>query len=228
MNNINQRFKKLKSKKFLSYFWPIKYKLNTSFNHNLTFYWVDGKPLIDTPNTNMSFGLLQKVLEFGLEQISPFSANNVLLLGLGGGSILEALRNKHNIKGPVTAVDYDTELINFSVEVLNIKRYNPLRIFIKDAFDFLKNCNDQFDLIIMDIFDDLIVPEKFYSTEFCLYLDKHLLKNGYLIYNLGISLKPKGLHKQTVDFFENNKNYQCRYFAKVCEYNQMLIAKKLF
>lgn len=55
--------------------------------------YVNGKKVLDTENANYSYGSLQKILEIGLTKVNLKNVENLLLLGMGGGSIIHSLRN---------------------------------------------------------------------------------------------------------------------------------------
>ncbi len=48
--------------------------------------------VLSSSHANYSYGALQRVLEYGLKQIDMRDVKNILLLGLGGGSVIETLR----------------------------------------------------------------------------------------------------------------------------------------
>ena len=79
-------------KKILSYIWPVTRKFPSEFNGTLEISYVNGKKVLDTKNANYSYGSLQKILEIGLTKVNLKSVENLLLLGLGGGSIIQSLR----------------------------------------------------------------------------------------------------------------------------------------
>ena len=78
---------------------------------------------------------------------------NILLLGTGGGSLIHFLRY-HYPRSSLTSVDFDAEL----QELMHLNMLLPeanknLHYVIDDAANFLYHCQQQFDLILVDIFD---------------------------------------------------------------------------
>ena len=78
---------------------------------------------------------------------------NILLLGTGGGSLIHFLRY-HYPRSCLTSVDFDAEL----QELMHLNMLLPeanknLHYVIDDAAHFLYHCQQQFDLILVDIFD---------------------------------------------------------------------------
>jgi spermidine synthase len=170
-------------KKILSYIFPITRIIKSDYNGYLELTMINGRTLLDTANANYSYGSLQKVLKFSLEHIKLSTAENVLLLGLGGGCVVKTLRNDFGYCGPITAVDVDPVIIDIAEKEFGILPDYKTQIACTDAFDFVKNDVAQFDLIIIDLFIDNKVPEKFLTREFWREIVKKIKKNGTIIFN---------------------------------------------
>lgn len=91
----------------------------------------------------------------------------VLILGGGDGGLLNYIL-KHNPK-KVTLVEIDEEVINVSKKFLkkvcnNSFNNKKVNVIIQDAFEYLKNSSDKFDVILYDL---TMHPESFtkYSRE---------------------------------------------------------------
>ncbi len=202
----------------------IKY-FNSAINKRLKVVRKDGKKLLNTRNTNYSYGTLVQVLKHGLDTL-PFSQiSSVLLLGMGAGSIIKSLRNRYNFQGCVTAVEIDPVVINIAHSEFNIGRKQKLEIICMDAWDFIKKSDRKFDLIIVDIFIDLDVPEKFYKPAFWKMIQKNVSRNGFVLFNAGIDIK----EKQTVNFVNKLPEsfiYQKNYY--VLGTNTVIIMQKIY
>src|SRR5690625_4468978 len=176
--------------KYLSYLWPITTAVKKSdINGELRVTWYNGKKTLDSKNTNYSYGVLQKVLNHGLEQINFNKNKNALVLGMGVGSVIASLRDSFDFHQEVTAVENDPLVIQLALEEFNLLNYEPLDIHRKDAFTFVKSCSKKFGLIIIDIFQDTEIPLKFYKPPFWNYLLPLLEKNGVVLFNSGITQK---------------------------------------
>ncbi len=155
-------------------------KISGELEINLT----DGKKVLDTKSSNYSYGSLQKILHRGLEEINfDDTVQNVLVLGMGGGSIVETLRTDFKSKAFIELVDIDETVIEIAKEEFSIEAYGNLNIIKNDAADYINNTKKLFDVIIVDIFIISTVPEKFTQTKFINELASHLNSNGKLIYN---------------------------------------------
>lgn len=174
-------------KRILSYFTPItilKKESNISKSFEVT--WNDGKLVLDTENTNFSYGSLQKVLkkglfEIGIEEIQ--NAKNILLLGVAGGSVIQTLVNDFNFKGKITGVDIDEEIIEIGRLYFDLDTFENLEIIISDAEVFVKNNADKYELIIIDIFQDNVMPDFLFEVSFINNLKKRLGHNGNILFN---------------------------------------------
>ncbi|NLJ82870.1 MAG: fused MFS/spermidine synthase [Bacteroidales bacterium] len=172
------------------------------------------KKLLNTKYANYSYGTLVDVLEYGLDSIPLTNVSSVLLLGFGGGSIIESLRKKYDCHAPVVAVDIDPLIIDIARDEFDVKPNKLLEIHCMDAWDYIEKSNSQFDLIIVDIFIDMKVPKKFYKPQFWEMLSKNLTKDGFVLFNAGIDLfkyKVRNFVRKLPDSFVYQKNYNILY-----------------
>ncbi len=208
-------------KKIISYFFPITKKIKSVHNGYLELTVVNGRTVLDTSNTNYSYGSLQRVLKFSLEHTDVSHAENVLLLGLGGGCVLKTLWNEFNYKGNVTAVDIDPVIITVAEKEFGILPDGKTRIVCADAQDFVKDDIDKFDLIIIDLFIDNIVPEKFLQQEFWKDVLKKVNNNGTIIFN---TLCTPFTDIQPIEAKLKRRGFQSHVYRYVERTNKVLIA----
>jgi spermidine synthase len=113
----------------------------------------------------------------------------VLVIGGGdGGSSEEAL--KHPSVEQVTMVEIDEDVIRVAKEhfgaVHNGVFDNPkLRVLIDDGMRFVRETNEKFDLIALDLNDPMGPAEALYSTEFFQQLRHTLAPGGALVLHIG-------------------------------------------
>ena len=100
--------------RLLSFFYLITRKINSDYNGTLEITWYNGKKQLNTKNANYSYGLLQKILKIGLQKIDLRPSKNILLLGLGGGSVIKTLRDDFDYQQYITAIDIDPVIINIA------------------------------------------------------------------------------------------------------------------
>lgn len=196
---------------------------NSSINGLLKVKWENGKKILDTEHTNYSYGSLEDVLNYGLDNIPLENVNSVLLLGMGGGCIIGSLKNRYNCHAPVTAIELDPMLIDIAAKEFGIVESEKLNILEADAYHYIVETKDSFDLVIIDIFIDLLVPEKFYKPEFWDAMKKVVKLNGFVLFNTGIDLT----EEQVNDFLDSLPDcflYQVMFH--VYESNTLIILNK--
>jgi len=128
----------------------------------------NGKLMLNASQSNYSFGGLHLIFEqlFNQIEIDKYDIKKVLLLGLGAGSVVDLLINKHGIKCEITGVELDATVIDFAKKYFAIEQYKSLKIVQADAFEYVQQCNDKFDLIVVDLFIGDTVPAAFASEGF--------------------------------------------------------------
>ena len=213
-------------KKFLSYFWPVTRKVPSEVNGTMEITYSSGKKVLNSKNANYSYGPLQEILEFALTKVDLKSVNNLLLLGLGGGSVIKSLRETFDFRNQIYAVEIDPEMIRIAKEEFGIAEAWNLKIIEDDAFLFTKTTKRKYQLVIIDLFIDTEVPSIFYQKEFCDRLAKIISPGGSFIFNAGMNPKkdPESA-KQLLSFFEENFSIQT--FPSVRNRNYLLIGKRL-
>ena len=169
--------------KIISYVYPLIRTVQSDFNGELEVSTTNGHKVLDSANANYSYGALQQILKFALEQIPLAAVGSVLLLGLGGGSVVETLRQDFGFMGHITAVDIDPVIIQIAKEEFGIISAENLRIFCADAIDFVLADPARYDLIIVDLFIDTKIPDKFLALPFWQHVQRRLGMRGYIVFN---------------------------------------------
>ncbi|TYB78562.1 spermidine synthase [Bizionia myxarmorum] len=212
--------------KLLSYLYPITKKVNSDINGTLEITWYNGKKHLNSKNANYSYGSLQRILKFGLEKLNLKNVNSILVLGLGGGSVIQTLRTDFNFKNHITAVEIDPQIITIAKEEFQIESSESLNIICDDALKFVENTSETFDLIIIDLFIDLSVPESFLELSFWENILKCKSASGAILFNG--SLKKELSHKlETIIGYLKSHIYQVVVYKKVNQTNTLVIGKSL-
>lgn len=174
-------------KRLLSYIFPITvYETPSDINKNLEITWNNGQLVFDSKNTNFSYGSLQRVMRIGLnyigkERVTHFK--NILLLGVAGGSVIKTLRNEYQNIGKITGVELDEKTIKLANQYFGLSKVKNLEIIINDASEYVKKTSDKYDLIIIDIFQDKIMPDFLFSDSFITNTRQILTDNGIVLFN---------------------------------------------
>lgn len=126
---------------------------------------------------------------------------DVLLLGLGLGSIPYMLEKNFQRNYHYTAVEIDEEVIYLASKYVLDELRSEIEVHCRDAYDFIAESERKYDIIAMDIFTGDIVPDIFQSAEFLNMLSDNLTEDGLLMYN---RLYQKGTDMQETDLFFDN------------------------
>lgn len=193
---------------FWSFIWGFSVeKVESKLNGTLEIRYDYGKFVLNSPNANYSFGLLHKVFQKTFKEINIQNRkiDHVLLLGFGVGSVVAILQEELQIYASVKAVEYDEVILQLGCKYFNIQRFQHLSILQSDAFDFVKKEKEQYDLIVVDLFNDTEVPDKFLKEEFIFNLCKLTSKSGLICFNMIIdSEKKKEKFELLINHFEKN------------------------
>lgn len=221
-----------KTNKIISYLWPTTRRFSSEINGTLEVSYINGKKVLDTENANYSYGSLQKILEIGLTKVDLQSVENLLILGMGGGSIIKSLRETFKYQKNIVAVEIDPEVIRIAKEEFGVSASEKLQILQEDAFEYVKisdlsaAAEEKFQLIIIDLFIDLNVPPLFYGKEFCKNVSSLLQENGFVIFNVGVNLKKDSDTAETIISNFGN-SFEFKILSKVNRTNTLLVAQKL-
>jgi predicted membrane-bound spermidine synthase len=108
----------------------------------------------------------------------------VLLLGLGLGSIPYLLEKKMGINAYYTAIELDEQIIylaeKYTLQYLN----SSISTIQADALAFPFYTQEKFDLICFDVFNDNETPLDFFSSDYMNALKDCLEPNGLLLFNV--------------------------------------------
>lgn len=122
--------------------------------------------------------LMWKVI-FNKHVTVPY-VRNVLILGLAGGNLLPIIKKKYP-KAHIDAVEWDEIMVNIYNRFF--KKKISCKIFVENAFDYLKRCNTIYDIIIIDIFTGGHVDSNAEKDLFIVNLKKLLSRHGVILFN---------------------------------------------
>ncbi|MCL6460935.1 MAG: fused MFS/spermidine synthase [Flavobacterium micromati] len=174
-------------KKIFSYLIPIKiYQAKSSVSKAIKVAWINGELVLDSENTNYSYGGLQRILRLGLNNIGfdkIVSMNHILVLGVAGGSVIKTLANEIKFQGKITGVEIDPEVIKIANTYFKLNAVENLEIIIDDAFEFVLKTKNSYDLIIVDIFEDMAMPNFLFQNFFIKRICFLLNEGGFILFN---------------------------------------------
>lgn len=107
---------------------------------------------------------------------------NILVLGVGGGTVIELLHNQFP-HGQITAVDIDPMIIDIAKKYFLQGDISYIHFVTGDATKYVQENNLKYDCIIVDIFVGNAVPDFVKETAFIADCKKRLTKTGVLCIN---------------------------------------------
>ena len=166
----------------------------TSSPHNtvLEVHLSRGRYMLLTENAIYSYGdLYDNYIDSFKQMTLPDDENTeILVLGLGLGSIPQMLEQVWHKQYYYTCVDIDETIIRLAEKYVLRDLKSPMTVLRADALDWVQITEQTFDIICVDIFVDVATPMAFREAEFLSRCFELLNKNGVLLYNcLGYSEK---------------------------------------
>ncbi|GIZ08305.1 spermidine synthase [Flavobacterium sp. UMI-01] len=218
-------------KKILSYLFPITvHSEKSTVSKSIDVNWENGALVMDSKNTNYSYGNLQEFLKLGLKEIGFEKIKNmehILVLGVAGASVVKTIINDIDYKGRITGVEIDANIITVANKYFNIHKIHQLEIVIDDAFEFVLKTKDQYDLIIIDLFQDTRIPsfvyENYFRDRVCF-----LLKNkGAILFNtILLDSKQNQLNETYITSFYK-ENFTIRTIPRVEKHNELILIERV-
>lgn len=217
--------------KLFSYLYPIKiFKKKSARSKVIEVTWANGELVLDSENTNYSYGSLQRILRYGLRNIGynkVLEMDHILVLGVAGGSVIKTLVDEIEYKGKITGVEIDAEMIQIANQYFNLNEIQQLQIVIDDAFEFVLKTKDKYDLIIIDIFEDTNMPnflfEKFFSERICFLLKDH----GFVLFNTMILDEAHNVRNRKYISEINPQLFTSKMLPRIEVHNELIIIEKL-
>lgn len=182
--------------------------------------------MLDTEVSNYSFGSLQKILRLGIKKVGMDGIDRILLLGMGGGSVIVSLREEFGSEAEITAVEIDPQIIQIAKNDFQIERFAKLNIVEADAAEFVERSSESFDMIIVDLFVGNTVPKIFTQAAFINKIGKLLDPNGKLIYNTMVESMPEDTFLEIQNNLKAN-DMDLNIFKNVELGNHLIIGKKV-
>ncbi|MEK7064710.1 MAG: methyltransferase domain-containing protein, partial [Patescibacteria group bacterium] len=117
---------------------------------------------LDVGGLTQSGNVMVGIFDIGLKHLLPkgYRPESVLLLGLGGGSVIKYLRRRYP-RARLTAVEIDSVMIEIARKHFHIDSVKNLKIVNQDAMAFIKKAKEHYSLILVDCFRGYETPVGF-------------------------------------------------------------------
>jgi spermidine synthase len=126
--------------------------------------------------------LIEIIWEKPLAQLKKYPVGSILIIGLGGGSILK-LTHRFWPKAEVTGIEIDPRMIDLGKKYLGLNADDKPRIILGDAYRELPKLPQKFDLILIDAYRGEDRPKAMQSSEFVRQIYRHLTLGGLAVFN---------------------------------------------
>jgi len=217
-------------KKILSYLLPINvHKQQSSVSKKLEVTWANGELVLDSKNANYSYGSLQRILRKGLESIgfdTVLKSEHILVLGVAGGSVIKTLSEKIGFKGKITGVEIDPEVLQIANSYFGLDKIPNLEIIIDDASKYVLRDKNRYGLIIVDIFQDTVMPDFLFEASFQKSICELLDEKGIILFNTMCITNKDNLRNKEYLSNINTELYNSRTIPRVERYNELIIIEK--
>ena len=122
-------------------------------------------------------------IAFGALDLEKRPIEDVLILGLGLGSVPYILEKIYERAYHYTAVEWDETVAGLAARYTLSRLKSPVEIITADAGVFLQVTEERYDMIVIDIFEDDRTPEQFETVAFLEACAERLRPNGLILYN---------------------------------------------
>lgn len=218
--------------KLLSYLYPINlYKTTSEISKTLEVTLVNGEIVLDSLHTNYSYGSLQRILRKGLKFIgfeTVKSMNHILVLGVAGGSVIKTIVEEIDFEGKITGIELDEKVIEIANEHFRLNQIKNLNLIHHEAFEFVLKTKHTYDLIIVDIFQDTLMPSFLFETFFQNRMSEILNQNGFILFNTMILKKTDEVRNKQYTLFYESKGFQIKRLPRIEEHNELIIIQKKY
>lgn len=173
-------------KRGLSYFKDVSLEQTSSLsNPYLEVLLVKDRHQLVTRDAIYSFDDKYENFSVTFEKINwdKITGKKVLLLGLGLGSVIYILEKKMGKHFDYKAVEVDSEICRLCNEYTLSSLDSYVETVNNEAMRFLEYDQDNYNIIIMDIFQSAVIPQKFQSKAFLQSISDKLNPDGMLLYN---------------------------------------------
>ena len=173
-------------KKIASYFYEFHIESTSSeFNPHLYVCLNRGRYQLCTENAIYSFSdKYDNFLEtFKRIDLDALSGKDVLILGLGMGSIPIILERIFEKEYHYTGVEIDEVVLELFTRYELPNLNSPIEMVCADAAIWTALSTRQFDLVLVDLFLDDVIPDKFEQQDFLRNVQQLIKPDGVLLYN---------------------------------------------
>ena len=216
-------------KKWLSHLTPLTIE-ETASEHNpeLTVALSRGRLQLLSGDAIYSWDDLYQnfLIAFDHLKIDEEPFEDVLVLGLGLGSIPYMLETVFHRNYYYTAVEWDETISELAAKYTLSRLKSSIDVITGDAEIFVQVTEEQYDMVIIDIFEDANMPNFLFQDFFINRINSLLNLNGFILFNTMV-IDKKQEERNRIYQAKFNGNYSLRMYPKVETHNELFTIKKL-
>ena len=177
---------------------------------------------IEVGGLTQSGWILEKIWGQALKEITNHKSQitNVLVLGLGGGSVVKPIR-KYWPRAKITGVDIDPVMVKLGQKYLKLDK--SVQVIISDASSYMLHATC-YDLVIVDLYQGKKFPKQFETDNYIHLLRSNLLRSGVVVINRVWNKRDHGL--LIVDFKKKLEKHFKKVEVVYPMANVMFVCKK--
>ncbi len=165
--------------------------------------------------------VLHYITQMTIGYIYPKNLQNILVFGLGGGSIVKySYKYLHRIK--LDVVEIDDNIYDIAKKYFNLIESDDIKVTISDACKFFQKTSKKYDLIIIDIYSnsfDSPLPKCVQESSFYNNVKNNLNKDGAIVLNVAYPSKLQTISSIVKQNFLHSDYYQSKYNTIIIAYN---------
>ena len=173
-------------KKWLSHLTPLTLEeAGSQQNPELTVALDRGRVQLLSGNAIYSWDDLYRNFDLAFKELrlEQHPYQDVLLLGLGLGSVPYMLEKTYGLRYHYTAIEWDETIAEMAARYTLSRLESSVDIVTADAEVFVEVCEEQYDLLIVDLFEDDLVPPQFETPDFLQACADLLRPGGLFLFN---------------------------------------------
>lgn len=159
-------------------------------------------------NTDYYKGNLPYINYFLIPYLMNLKIENILLIGLGSGRIVNQFEKLFDNLKTIDVVDLEENIVDIAINYFGFSPSEKFNFILQDGLTFLRNNKKKYDLIVVDVANNDGIDLRFLSSEYFSSVKKSLKKSGIFVSNMCASPD-----------FENKKNIFFKEFFPVYKQN---------
>lgn len=142
-------------------------KYESNLNKDIELVNFSGQLRLDMGGLTQSGKIIESIWNTGFRKLltKGFIPQKVLILGFGAGSAAKLIRRKWP-KSQITGIEIDAAVIQIGKDHFQVEKISDLTILNADAYKYVMDSNEEFDLTIIDCYLGDQIPKSLESLKF--------------------------------------------------------------